>query len=186
MSRMSVEEAERRLQSAHNERWREHRNVPDPPEFFHYCSAQGLKGILKDRFFRASDILSLTDYSEVVHGREMACELLRESSTPLAECLLEPLQQVVGLGKKWFVHVVCLCASRDVLSQWRGYSGVGGFAIGLDPEKLEQRVKQLHFGVLRMLYDRGQQRKILKESIENFEAVFSEFGPNSTIDASYY
>ena len=182
MSRLSLKEAEERLQSSHDERWHAHNHSNEPPEFFHYCSAQGLKGILESRLFFASDVLSLSDYSEVVHGRDMACELLKKRSSPLAEHLHDAFQQgrrLGGLGETWFVHVVCLCGSKDVLSQWRGYSGTGGFAIGLDPAKLEQRVKQSDFAILKMVYDREEQQRVLAEAIENFEEVFRELAPDS-------
>ena len=182
MSRMSVKEAEERLQSSHDARWRAHNHSNEPPEFFHYCSAQGLKGILESRLFFASDVLSLSDYSEIFHGRDMACELLKKRSSPLAEYLHDAFQRgrrLGGLGETWFGHVVCLCGSKDVLSQWRGYSGTGGFAIGLDPAKLEQRVKQSDFAILKMVYDREEQHRVLAEVIENFEEVFREFAPKS-------
>src|ERR1035437_2533991 len=98
MSRMSVKEAEERLQSSHDERWRAHNQSNEPPEFFYYCSAQGLKGILESRLFFASDVLSLSDYSEVVHGRDMACELLKKRSSPLAEHLPDAVEQSGRLG----------------------------------------------------------------------------------------
>jgi hypothetical protein len=183
-----VNAVRKRLQSDHAERWREHSSSKEPTEFFHYTSAQGLKGILESKSFFASDVLSLNDYSEVVHGRDMFFDLLKAKSTALAENLLQALQTgngLLGLGEKWFVYVFCLCAKKDVLSQWRGYSGgTGGFAIGLDAKKLEERIQQADFAVLKMLYNRKDQQRILSETLSSFERVCEEYPPQSKTDVT--
>lgn len=187
MSRISLESAEKQLQQQDAELWQAYDGADPPSELFHYCSAPGLFGILSSKVFFASDVLSLNDSSEIVHGRDMACELLKRDSTPLALALWDGFQLgrgLAGLGETWFAHVVCFCQTRDVLSQWRGYSGKGGFAIGLDFAKMRERAERSEFALLRMLYDRDEQHKILSRTLENFKEVFGQYGPESPKEAN--
>ncbi|MCT4574068.1 DUF2971 domain-containing protein, partial [Bacillus thuringiensis] len=45
-------------------------------------------------------------------------------------------------------YVVSFCGDGDLLSQWRGYSGSGGFAIGFDAAALMERWGRAGLGLL--------------------------------------
>lgn len=45
-----------------------------------------------------------------------------------------------------YVYVTCFCKDGDLLSQWRGYGGVGGYAVGFCSEALRERVKEYPMG----------------------------------------
>ncbi len=125
--------------------------APEAAEFpellYHYTNTAGLIGILTSRTLWASDSRFLNDSLETVYARDLAIELLetlRQEALDAVDDQTVPLVAAAALEilRAWReippVHVACFCADGDLLSQWRGYSGEQGFAIGLDPVVLSE------------------------------------------------
>jgi hypothetical protein len=120
-----------------------------PPVLYHYTTAHGLIGIVRNGALWASDAEFLNDAEELRFGRrEMheallsrAAELSPEDSTThgaeysratimrSAAGHLEP-GGMFASRQYHVVYLVCFCEDGDLLSQWRGYAPSGGFAIG--------------------------------------------------------
>jgi len=119
----------------------------DPPEtVFHYTNSQGLEKILLNGTMWLSDVQSMNDRSEIVHGMRKATRMLQSRAG-------------TKLHRRWFAkryakhvedartgqnfHVACLTSKGDDLSQWRGYGDNGyGFAIGFDGPALVGALKK--------------------------------------------
>lgn len=104
-----------------------------PPTLFHYTTVSGFIGILRSKSVWATDARFLNDATELSYGfKYFEAEVERLCSD---ERWLRELSKMVLAGP--FPRTPCIatmsyCAQGDLLSQWRGYSGNAGFAIGVD------------------------------------------------------
>lgn len=118
-----------------DEEWK---NVP--PTLFHYCNAEGLRGIIEDRCLWMSSVSSMNDYMEHNWLINLARNRL-EPRLPRSINLLNPpdefyeqLEQRLFSPPPATHYVVGFSSEGDVLSQWRAYADDGvGFAVGFDP-----------------------------------------------------
>lgn len=109
--------------------------VVDPPKIlWHYTTASGLLGILREGAIRATGLSYLNDITEGKYLRGLMREpiehLTSKDDLPGIEKLFESAYRRFGAA--------CFCPDGDLLSQWRGYSGGGGFAIGFKSQLLRQ------------------------------------------------
>jgi hypothetical protein len=121
------------------------------PEFiYHYTTTKGLIGIVKSKKIRATDIEFMNDAQEGRFGRsELRSALLEEASNIRAadsdgtggaedsratvmESAADHLKPggIFAERQYYFTYACCFCDNGDLLSQWRGYSGTGGYCIG--------------------------------------------------------
>ncbi len=123
------------------------------PELYHYTDQAGLLGIVRCNSLWATNALFLNDSREVLHGFKVGSDAISQS---LATAEYEPFEKALadlksyldyqlrprdkhsglpedrGLNPLTVPHVVCFCADRDSLSQWRAYSSGEGYAIGFN------------------------------------------------------
>jgi hypothetical protein len=170
-----AEKAKAEIDAFSIELWNAHESQP-PAHFFHYTSTEGLVGIVSSRKFFLSDLLASNDKSEIRYGIDLAMDVLQETREHLlSKALLESFQRedrLVGLGDRYFLHAICFCTSKDSLTQWRGYSSTGGFAIGMDFQKLLARARRAEFAISRMLYERDQQIEIIRRTVAHASNLF--------------
>lgn len=129
---------------------------------FHYCSLQGLQGIVESRRLWASNSQFLNDRAEVQRARET---LARSKDLVLSELSSYPRQlqtlqsQLERVATEDFhVFVTSFCERPDKLSQWRGYAQQGhGVSVGFSRQHLEM----LGYSVRHVIYDR-----LLRQLIE--------------------
>jgi hypothetical protein len=137
-----------------------------PPILYHYTDAAGLVGILNPSTWpddierpaggaaqlRASDVRYMNDSRELRHGVALLKDRLRaetraEYESGDVDSIFELIAKRLDVElfaefttKQLRVFAACLCASGDLLSQWRGYAGgVGGYAIGFPTDLLKDR-----------------------------------------------
>lgn len=131
----SRDHAKREVSGAFDDFW-ETPGSP-PQELFHYCSAEGLQGILAEKKLWLSDVFTLNDASEIEYAADVVNNVLqRQSHLPpwLPSCLSPPM-----LRELLHLYVACFCSDGDLLSQWRGYTTAGsGFSVGFNRELLRQ------------------------------------------------
>lgn len=108
---------------------------------WHYTDAGGVIGILRSGALWATNIDSLNDSTELHHGFSVIESLLAKvrGSRHVAKAQKEYLQRVVEAAKSDLVrrklYVFCASEAQDSLSQWRGYGGGPGYAVGLASER---------------------------------------------------
>jgi hypothetical protein len=101
----------------------------------------------------------------------------RESRNPVGgQHLFEVLKRFVNISMKVNVCVVCFCDDKDLLSQWRGYSGSNGYgySIGFNTTKLKEIALKADFTLHRCIYDQIEQKKIIKEILNDYEPRLTE------------
>ena len=153
-----------------------------PGTLFHYTSSEGLVGISSSRKFFLTDVLSSSDRSEVIYGTGLAKAILRDNAEhPLCKQMLAAYAEhpLAGLGDTYFLHSLSFCARQDVLTQWRAYSTTGGFALGVNFEKIYQRAQGKEFAISRIVYDEITQKDILHKSVGFGCEVFDEVLPKA-------
>lgn len=108
---------------------------------WHYTDAGGVIGILSSRTLWATNIDSLNDSAELHHGFVVLDSVMEEvrSSRYIARTQKRYLERVLEEARSESVRrklfVFCASEARDSLSQWRGYGGGPGYAIGLESKR---------------------------------------------------
>jgi hypothetical protein len=184
---MSPEEAEsfvfevkNKLEQTYLDLWKEYAS-DEPTHLFHYTSGDGLLGIVSTKKFFLTDVLASSDQSEIRHGLDIVKGVLLESrNDPMAESFLASMPQGRlwwGIGDGMFLHAVCFCRTPDALTQWRGYTPGGGFALGVDFKQLMHRADSGDFGLGRMLYARDKQREMVRNTFNCGREFFERLLP---------
>jgi hypothetical protein len=106
------------------------------PTLYHYCSTEGLFGILSDGALWATAAEFSNDLTEVRFATEIAIANLSKFEcsmefAPTVQFVREYLAENKGQTQSAFIF--SFCKSDDLLSQWRGYGNKGGFAVGFHP-----------------------------------------------------
>lgn len=133
-----------------------------PDHLYHYTDGGGLVGILDSATLWATHVGYLNDSREVLHGAAEATKYIGKLWSEIESApenypnnfdalklpfddirekfpaLIEPM-----INRQAGMYVTCFCKEGDLLSQWRGYSGDGGYAIKFDAAKLRESLKRL-------------------------------------------
>lgn len=138
------------------------------PKLHHYTNIDGLFGILESGALWGTHIAYLNDFQELDFGIDALCTLLEEAESDwssgsaksgvtnpwtaagegkiLADLVRLVRQGIYGnktiLKQEFGPFVSCLSASRDQLSQWRGYAN-GGYAICFNTNGLNTSARVL-------------------------------------------
>jgi hypothetical protein len=114
-------------------------NAARPAELFHYADAEATRSILENKTLWATDVRFFKDPSEMSYG----FELLRSAILPLKEetddiwekAYVETVAQYGDPSANDLIYfAACFCEDGDLLSQWRGYTGGGGYSLGFRPD----------------------------------------------------
>jgi len=105
-----------------------------PDELFHYTTTDGMRSIVETKCLWATDIRFFKDPSELKYGvdlfRRAVGTLKKARPAAHAQSFLDGVERAVELNADLVCFVTRFCEDGDLLSQWRGYGGRGGYAIG--------------------------------------------------------
>jgi hypothetical protein len=113
--------------------------------FYHYTNSTGLLGIFESNNLWATHFRFLNDSSEFEYGMEIIFDILNEylESKSIVEEDKKRIIEVFKLQESLFndntAYITCFCTDGDLLSQWRGYAGGSGYAIGFDSKFLNNK-----------------------------------------------
>ncbi|WP_160318916.1 DUF2971 domain-containing protein [Arthrobacter sp. ERGS1:01] len=103
---------------------------------WHYTTASGLDGILKNHVIWASSAAFMNDRQELSTGPELLVKLLDFYKNELDPRIVEDvlyLANATALTNRPKTFVSCACNDPDSLTMWRNYAGSeAGFAIGIN------------------------------------------------------
>jgi hypothetical protein len=88
-------------------------------------------------------------------------EQLAPSQGPNGKRFLEKVVQLLGILQRNFVCVASFTEESDLLSQWRGYSGSGGVALGFDDDTLRAAVEPHNFSLTPCIYDDREKIRLI-------------------------
>lgn len=150
------------------------RAVPDV--LYHYTSAEGLSGIIRQKALWAKDIHKLNDRRELLHALDMASTAIQaykpESLSTLqvnsSILMLEYIRRLKG-GK---LFVASLTEAADLLSQWRAYCPPGGgFSIGFSTAALSNSPDWGFFKLYPCLYNSEEQQDLIEFLVGSYIGI---------------
>ncbi len=104
---------------------------------WHYTREAGMRGILTSNRIWASPASVLNDPSELDYGIQFVRDVWRDRRPRLERTdigAVEFIDRVLGSGWEESIrsstYIACASSAPDLLSQWRGYAGTDGYAIG--------------------------------------------------------
>lgn len=147
---------------------------PKPPSvLYHYTDANGLLGILSHKQLWLTHHSFLNDSNEIQYGKKLLKEVVPDFSESIPRDSFEDWIENFDMREertKDQTYIACFSENGDQLSQWRAYADDGlGFAIGFHSSALEDLAGSVGwcFGPDRVIYNKGQQVKLLREAIDN-------------------
>lgn len=172
--------------SAHQESiWRDW-DAALPGHLHHYTSLSGMRGILETGVCWATDVRHMNDATEATYAVNLVQEILAQRGDRLSDGLLDSFRQhggMPGYGTEWFRFAVCFCATRDLLSQWRGYTREGESVALVIPVAVLRQHAGHEFALLRICYDRQQQIDAVNSLLDRALALWNESPPRTKSEA---
>ncbi len=157
-----------------------------PLILYHYCPTDAFHSIVTSRSIWLSDVSLASDFLEGKWIHEVISEMCDEyeRTQDEKEYLIGQLDGLLKIGG---ALVLCLSEKGDLLSQWRGYADDGrGVSIGFNKEYLERlgniRLNRSNenkdgtnsFNVRKILYDKSDQKLLLKDPFERIIKLFDD------------
>lgn len=165
------------------------------PEFlYHYTNSLGLLGILNTSTMWATDYRFLNDSSEIQYGVNLFLEVADEFSKNTNNSVILRFIEILKTTANPYdgmlnCFIACLCEKNNLLSQWREYAAQGGgFALSLETRWIEfikpgkEKTVNDEYFLIKVLYEREEQRNILKEIIEKTIVVLEEATVGVSVD----
>lgn len=145
---------------------------------YHYTGMSSFCGIVESAALWATDARFCNDHSEIEYAYGLLKEMKEEALAPLPqegqEIAGSAVYRILTNHFDWHPFVACFCASRDLLSQWRGYGmNEPGVAVGLDlSEPCFTRGDSLRPVLRRVIYEAELQRSLI---VGLFQAWYDQF-----------
>lgn len=137
---------------------------------YHYTTADGLRGIVKNEKIWATEVLYLNDSEEYNGGIKLAQNHLRalqeEALAGKNNCEAARLDWLIKEIKKMRIYVCSFSKEKDDLSQWRAYCPKGGFAIGFPRSGLMALAKKPDFVLKECIYESGKQTEMIRAVVD--------------------
>ena len=159
-------------------------SIPKRTNLFHYTTIQGLFGIILSNDIYVSHIRYLNDSSEVIHGKELAVDVLRKLATKwrfgeFSKILKYAENSILENGIKDY-FVTSFSEIDDGLTQWRSYGKESGVCIEFDISLPHSFVHFFCPKLARVVYKFRDKLKIVLFWIRKF---FAEY--RAELDRSY-
>lgn len=133
---------------------------------YHYTTAVGLEGIVSSKSIWCSDYRFLNDRMEFNYGLSIFDKVFNSN---IANSIHPDIQHIVGdfrmASSNFSLMIASFCRHPDLLSQWRGYNGGIGYAIGLNDDWLNQNALAQGFQLVPVCYSPLEQQKLIQDKI---------------------
>ena len=146
--------------------------APEPNIIWHYTTADGLLGILKNQELFMSHILCMNDTEEFQHGISHIIQAVgirgrssvSASASKFHEALTPSLCEYLVVPNVPDIFVSCFSGETDTLTHWLEYGRNGvGYAVGFDTARLKE-ISASHCAFLPCVYDDELKEKIALET----------------------
>jgi len=148
-----------------------------PNVIYHYCNAQGLKGIIEGKAIWLSDVRCCNDYMEHNWLKEKYDYKIDSLRAQEESEYHSALAAEKANYREHLAFVACFSTHGDVLSQWRAYAEDGaGFAIGFDPRYFKFSPSlptygsdvSVTCGLLPVCYDEIEQNQLIEQILDEY------------------
>lgn len=156
-----------------------------PEVLYHYTTAAGLEGIVRERKLRATNFSFMNDPSEVQHGRELVeAELTErfEIASGIEEDFFQFVISNFNIEMLAEIYVCCFTKLKDDLSQWRAYgaSAIERYSIGFDSSEITRAAtRQPHVAFTYVDYDADAQAARITKLIDRAVDFIRQHSPSS-------
>lgn len=106
---------------------------------YHYTDLNGLKGIIENNSFWATNFYFLNDAQELQHGIKCILSSLDYLTVDFSERSLRLIRDAITrfqLFEARHMYNISFCQDSDLLSQWRGYGATQGVCLEFDSDTL--------------------------------------------------
>lgn len=154
---------------------------------YHYTTTAGLQGIIASKSIWTSDYRFLNDTSEFRYGWKIVVDAIDRREAEIrsrSSFAWQTYELFMRDRDKAYAFVGSLTSEGDLLSQWRGYNGGQGFAIGFNEDWLKQNAAVQKFEINRVLYDADEQREAANATVDLLiqQLVESEAAPTTVLE----
>ncbi len=139
-----------------------------PNRLYHYCSLQGLRGIIEQKHLRMTSVFWMDDTTELFWFYEVVTRVLDRQPTEARNGLHKQFKQLMEDRALSYVFCACFSEDPDSRSQWLEYADNGhGFAIGFDPIALdmERTPPERAVELQQVIYDEREQERMGEEIV---------------------
>ncbi|AYN25661.1 DUF2971 domain-containing protein (plasmid) [Buttiauxella sp. 3AFRM03] len=106
---------------------------------YHYTDLNGLKGIIENDCFWATNFYFLNDAQELQHGMQCivsSLEYLKDEFSGRSLKFIRDAMTKFELFEARHMYNISFCRDSDLLSQWRGYGAKQGVCLEFESEEL--------------------------------------------------
>jgi hypothetical protein len=152
-----------------------------PEILYHYTNSAGLLGIITSKTLWATHVRFLNDGSEIRYPRELLgtvveCLEREYEGNTHAEVVFRLVGLLVDSPTSPDTFAASMCASGDLLSQWRGYGGQGGgYAVGFHRERLNRVTHPQSFEFAQVMYSVSEQEAQLEKALRDAIQIVGEY-----------
>lgn len=154
------------------------RDTRERETYYHYTNRRGLHGIIKNKEIWASDYRRLNDTSEFRHGQDVFEKVYLGTKRNLSSDAIKIIDEGMSAitHPDYQVFIASFCAEGDLLSQWRGYNGGEGYAIGIDAEWMNYNADEQNFRLHPVEYRLDDQHTVVVAKFELLRKLLEEAG----------
>jgi Protein of unknown function (DUF2971) len=141
-------------------------NVPN--RLYHYCSLQGLRGIIEQKHLRMTSVFWMDDTTEMFWFHDVAMRVMDRKPADRRNDLHKQFEQLMEDRALSYVFCACFSEEPDARSQWLEYADNGhGFAIGFDPNALDltRASPARDIDLQPVIYDEQEQERMGEEIV---------------------
>lgn len=149
------------------------------PCLFHYTTYGGCDGIATSRSLWATNIHFLNDYTEFKHAIDlMKCcieQKIKIYNDSNFKSSLTDLLNKLNAGRECNIFVSSFTESSDILSQWRGYGGIGGVSMGFRFDSLTEISIDHKIYLTKCVYDEDRKVNLVNSIIDETYSIYEEY-----------
>jgi len=153
-----------------------HLGISPETNLHHYTSIKGFLGIIESRQLWATDLQYMNDTKELIYAGDLLNEIIIENYKSHENYfeLSELFKGGIYNSQYASVFGISFSEARDLLSQWRGYGGDAGMALCFQPSKLKAIAEANQMQLVKCVYDRDTQIKIVSEICDHYAEIYTE------------
>jgi hypothetical protein len=141
---------------------------------YHYTNAKGLAGIITKKVLWASDYRFLNDTNELNYGLSVFGALFGELSKGLPPEVVEVVGNLKRAFSEFSLLITSFCDHDDLLSQWRGYNGGMGYALGIDAQWLTNIAGTQGANLIPTVYETEQQHQVVVDEVNMLKGIVKD------------
>lgn len=159
---------------------------------YHYTSQNGFLGIVDTKSLWATNLYYMNDATEMKHAVAVASRAIDALTANAQDGPSPPLgqwfKQNLANLEEFPIFSCSFSEERDLLSQWRGYTGDCGFSLCFDPLKLQEIAAFNEFRMVKCIYDEADQFAIADESVRKcfqlYETLYGKTSPSEAAEGA--